>query len=138
MAEIAACLGCAVLCCTVRKQITILKTLPSTTLPLPVKNRTDRKREVTANMKVRMSLFVKRNPFKTAHELHNEVFGWSGISERRIQEVLKNLLGLPSRVAATKPMLTENKIKKQLTFAKSTYTGGRRSRGSLCTRMSQP
>jgi hypothetical protein len=69
-------------------------------------------------MKIRMSLFVKRNPFKTACELRNKVFGWSVVSVRRIQEILKNELGLPSRVAAKKPMLTEKMVKKQLAFCK--------------------
>jgi hypothetical protein len=45
------------------------------------------------------------------------VFGWSKILARRIQEVLKNRLGLPSRVAVKKPMLRGNG-KKQLAFCK--------------------
>jgi transposase len=46
------------------------------------------------------------------------VFGWSEISVRRIQEVLKKELGLPSRVAAKKPMLTEKMVKKRLAFCR--------------------
>jgi hypothetical protein len=66
---------------------------------------------------IRMNLSVKKNLFKTASELSNEVFGLSKILARRIQEVLKNLLGLPSRVAVKKPMLMGNG-KKRLAFCK--------------------
>jgi hypothetical protein len=73
-------LGCAP--SAVRKHITILETLPST--PLPAKKRTVRMRKVTVNMKIRMSLSVKKKPVKTTRKLRNEVFGWSGILVRRI------------------------------------------------------
>ncbi len=114
--EVAACLSHAP--SAIRKHIAVLKTLPLTAPPPPAKKRTDRKRKVTTNMKVRMGLFVKRNPFKTARELRNEVFGWSKISVRSIQEILKNELGLPSRVATKKPMLTKKMVKKRLAFCK--------------------
>jgi hypothetical protein len=56
--------------------------------------------------------------FKTACELFNEVFGWSKISVRRIQEILKDKLGISSRVAAKKLMLTKKMVKKRLPFCK--------------------
>jgi hypothetical protein len=37
---------------------------------------------------------------------------------RRIQEVLKNKLSLPSRIAAKKAMLTKETVKKWLVFCK--------------------
>jgi hypothetical protein len=92
--------------------------LPPTTPRPPAKKRTNRKRKVTANMMIRTSLFVQRNPFKTAHELHNNIFGLSNILVRRIQDVLKNKLGLPSWVAKKKPMLTEKMVKKRLALYK--------------------
>jgi transposase len=66
----------------------------------------------------RLKIYVTRNPFKTARELKNEVFGWEEISVRRIQEILKDKLKLPSRAAAKKPMLTKAMVKKRLSFCK--------------------
>jgi hypothetical protein len=70
----------------VRKHVAVLKKLPPTvpppTAPLqptvpppPTKVRTGRKRKVTVRMTERLKICVTRNPFKTARELKNEVYG---------------------------------------------------------------
>jgi hypothetical protein len=65
-----------------------------------------------------LSLFVKRNLLKTACEQYRKVSGWSKISLRRIEEILKDKLGISSRVAAKKLMLTKKMVKKRLPFCK--------------------
>ncbi len=50
---------------------------------------------------------MQKNPFKSARQLKNEVPGWGNISVRTIQHRLLENLGLPSRKAAKKLLLTE-------------------------------
>jgi hypothetical protein len=44
--------------------------------------------------------------------------GFDAISVRRIQELLKKKLKMPSRAAAKKPLLTKKMVKKRLAFCK--------------------
>ncbi len=96
--EIAAWLGRAA--SAIRKHVAVFRKLLLTLPPPPSKARTGRKGKVTARMTERLKIYVTRNPFKTARELKKEVFGWEEISVRRIQEILKDHLKLPSRAAA--------------------------------------
>jgi hypothetical protein len=57
-------------------------------------------------------------PLKTAKELKNEVAGWSHVSVRSIQDIVKKRLGMPSRCAAKKPLLTDKIVGKRMTFYK--------------------
>ncbi len=57
-------------------------------------------------------------PFKTGRELKAEVQGWSNLSVRKIQRVCKEKLGLPSRCAAKKSLLTAKMLKKRIAFCK--------------------
>ena len=50
---------------------------------------------------------MHKYPFKTGKELKREVAGFQEMSMRRIQEVLRSRLALPSRAAPAKPLLTE-------------------------------
>ena len=44
--------------------------------------------------------------------------GWDHVSVRRIQEICQKRLGLPSRSAAKKPLLTDKMVKKRLAFCR--------------------
>ena len=59
-----------------------------------------------------------KNPFKSARELKKDVPGWSDVSVRTIQHRLQKQLGLPSRRAAKKPMVTLKMKQKRLAFAR--------------------
>jgi hypothetical protein len=72
---------------------------------------TDRERK-------RLKDLVQRFPFKTAREVKNECPGWDSKSVRYIQYTLQKLLGLLSRSATKKPLLTAAMKKKRLLFAK--------------------
>jgi transposase len=61
---------------------------------------------------------VEQNPFKSARQLKKEVAGWGDVSVRTIQDRLQRKLGLPSRRAAKKPLLTSAMRKKRLAFAR--------------------
>jgi hypothetical protein len=114
--EIAARLGRAER--AIRKHVAVLKKLPPIVPPPSSKSRTGRKGKVTVRMIERLKIYVTRNPFKTARELKNEVFGWEDILVRRIQEILKDQFKLSSRAAAKKPMLTKAMVKKKDSFCR--------------------
>ena len=61
---------------------------------------------------------MHKYPFKTGKELKREVAGFQEMSVRRIQEVLRSRLALPSRAAAAKPLLTEKMARARLRFAR--------------------
>jgi transposase len=103
---------------TIRKLIKATKHLPvSATLPA-AKKRSGRPKLNSAKQEDRLRRFLLRNPFKTAKEIKKEVPGWSNIAVRTIQMVCQKRLGLPSRSAAKKPLLTAKMIKKRLNFCK--------------------
>jgi hypothetical protein len=74
--------------------------------------------KVSAIMKDRLRRHVLRHPFKRAKQLRRDVIRWWKISVRTNQHVLQKELGLPSRVAAKKPLLTIPMVKKPLRFRK--------------------
>ena len=81
---------------------------------------------------------VQKNPRLTALEfknLHPELL--ENVAVHTIQHRLQKGLGLPSRKAAKKPLLTERMKKQRIAFAKkySTFTGRLRSGKELCFRM---
>jgi transposase len=100
----------------VRKHIAAFKKLPPTTPPFSFKKRPGPKSKIDIRMKDRLRRYVSQFPFKTAKELKNEVGGWSNISVRIIQHVLQKQLGLPSRKASKKPLLTQKMLEKRLKF----------------------
>jgi hypothetical protein len=58
-------------------------------------------------------------PYNTrSRELKEVVIGWSTISVRTIQKICPKKLGLPSRCAAKKPLLTIQMVKKRIAFSK--------------------
>jgi hypothetical protein len=61
----------------------------------------------------RLRRYILHNPFKTARELKGEVPGFVDISVRTIQHICQKRLGLPSRCAAKKPLLTAKIVKKK-------------------------
>jgi hypothetical protein len=69
-------------------------------------------------MKDRWRRYVLQHPFKSAKQLRRNIIGWQRISVRSIQHVLQKEPGLPSRVAAKKPLLTLPMVKKHLRFYK--------------------
>jgi transposase len=95
-----------------------MKKLPPNSLPPPAAARSGRPMKATDRERKRLKDFVQRFPFKTAREVKNECPGWDSKSVRYIQYTLQKLLGLPSRSAAKKPLLTAAMKKKRLSFAK--------------------
>ena len=102
----------------VRKVIRDNKTLPITATPPPPKKRTGRPAAATATQEERLRRYVLKHPFKTARELKREVSGWHDVSIRTIQKVCQKKLGMPSRSAAKKPLLTAAMVKKRLSFCR--------------------
>jgi hypothetical protein len=72
----------------------------------------------TAVQENRLRRYLIAHPFKTAKELKNEVAGWSHVSVRSIQDICKKRLGMPSRCAAKKPLLTDKMVRKRMSFCK--------------------
>ena len=102
----------------VRQQVRRLKSLPPKSPLLPPKVTQGRPAVTSKEQDERLRRYVLRNPFKTAREIKNELPGWSDISVRLIQKRLKHKLGLPSRRAAKKPLLTMKMKAKRLQFAR--------------------
>jgi hypothetical protein len=88
-------------------------------------------------MKDRLRSYVLQHPFKSAKQLRRNIIGWQRISVRSIQHVLQKDPGLPSRVAAKKPLLTLPMVKKHLRVCKSTRSGQRKTGLVSCSLMSQ-
>jgi hypothetical protein len=65
----------------------------------------------------RLGLYIVRHPFKIARE-KGEVPGFADIFVRSIKHMCQKRLGLPSRCAAKKPLLTAKMVKKRLAFCK--------------------
>jgi transposase len=103
---------------TVRRIIREVKDLPVSANPPPPKKRSGRPRLTNRKLDERLRRYLLRYPFKTAKELKTEVVGWQNVSVRTIQKVCKVRLGLPSRCAAKKPLLTAKMVKKRLSFCK--------------------
>jgi transposase len=95
-----------------------LKELPPKATPPPPRGRSGRPSKTTTIQDIRLKNYVQKNPFKSARQLKNEVPGWGDISVRTIQHRLQKKLGLPSRRAAKKPLLTEAMKRKRLAFAR--------------------
>ena len=80
---------------------------------------------------------MQKDPRLTALELknlHPELL--ENVAVRTIQHRLQKSLGLPSRKAAKKPLLTERMKKQRIAFSKkNTFTGRLRSGKELCFRM---
>ena len=102
----------------VRKIIAKLRELPVGSPPLAVIKKSGRPSKTSPRKLKRLQQYVNSNPFKTAKEVRREVVGWSGVSVRTIQRTLQKKLGLPSRRAAAKPLLTPAMVKKRLSFCK--------------------
>lgn len=94
------------------------KDLPITSPPTPPKKRSGRPRHHSHVQEDRLRRYLLRHPFKTAKQLKLEVPGWSDAAVRTIQDICNKRLGLPSRSAAKKPLLTEKMIRKRLAFCK--------------------
>ena len=102
----------------VRKIYRQLRDLPDDADPPPASPRSGRPRMTTDRQDEKLRRYVQRFPFKSAKELQREVHGFKNMSVRRIQEVLRGRLGLPSRAAAEKPLLTEAMARKRQRFAR--------------------
>jgi hypothetical protein len=98
--------------------LSVLKSLPPNATPPPPKARSGRPSKTNFRQDLRLKRYVEKFPFKSARELKNEVQGWHDVSVRTIQEWLQKRMGLPSRRAAKKPLLTEAMKRKRLAFAK--------------------
>jgi transposase len=86
--------------------------------PSPPKKRSGCPRHHTNVQEERLCRYILRHPFKTAKQIKKEVPGWSNASVHTIQDICNKRLGLPSRCAAKKPLLTEKMVKKRLAFCK--------------------
>ena len=102
----------------VRRIVASIRDLPEFAPPTPAAKRSGRPRAATFKQEKRLKNYVMANPFKTAKELKREVPGWESKSVRVIQQTLRTRLGLPSRCAAAKPLLTAPMVKKRLAFCK--------------------
>jgi transposase len=102
----------------VRRIIRLIKGLPMSAALEPPKKRSGRPRLTNHKQDERLRRYLLRYPFKTAKELKAEVSGWENISVRTIQKICKTRLGMPSRSAAKKPLLTAKIVKKRLIFCK--------------------
>lgn len=103
---------------TIRRLRAELKELPPGASPPARRPVPGRPRATTDAEDQRLKRYVMRFPSKTAKELIQEVEGFQDRSARFVQDRLKRVLGLPSRRAAKKPLLTEKMKKKRLAFAK--------------------
>ncbi len=102
----------------VRIHLSVLKKLPPNAPPPPPKPRSGRPSKTSKTQDQRLKAYVEKYLFKSARQLKNEVVGWADVSVRTIQERLQKKLGLPSRRAAKKPLLTDAMKKKWLAFAR--------------------
>lgn len=91
----------------VRKIAAKLREVPLSSTPPPAKRRSGRPRLTDPRQDELLRRYVLKHPFKTAKDLKREVPGFAAMSVRRLQEILRHRLNLPSRVAAAKPLLTE-------------------------------
>ena len=95
-----------------------MKDVPLSSSPPRPKQRSGRPRLTTSRQDEQLRRYVNKNPFKTAKELKREVPGFQQMSVRRIQDVLRSRLDLPSRCAAKKPLLTDRMALARMRFAK--------------------
>lgn len=102
----------------VRKWVVKLRSYPPTMTPPPAKRRCGRPRLTTPKQDLLLRHHVLRHPFKTAKQLKADVPGYSKVSVRQIQKILQRRLGLPSRRAAAKPLLTERMTKQRIRFCR--------------------
>jgi IS30 family transposase len=105
---------------TVRK---VIRDNATTKLPVdatlpPAKKRSGRPSLATSKKEERLRCFVHRFLFKTAREIKEKVAGFANVSVRTIQRVCQKKLGLPSRCAAKKLLLTAKMINKRLSFCR--------------------
>jgi hypothetical protein len=135
VAEITAQLGCHP--DAVRKNVAVLRSLPPLMPTSAFKRRPGGHRKVSAIMKDRLRRHVLQHPFKRAKQLRRDVIRWQKISVRTIQHVLQKELGLPSRMAAKKPLLTIPMVNMPLRFSKKYMRSGQRKTGLMsCSLMS--
>ena len=92
--------------------------LPLTATPPPPKKRSGRRRLTNAKQDEKLRSTLYANPFLTAKELKRKVKGFENVSVRTIQEICQKRLGMPSRSAAKKPLLTDKMVKKRLAFCR--------------------
>lgn len=87
-------------------------------MPAAAKPRSGHPSMSSLSQESRLKSYALKYPFKTAQQPKKEVPGWSHVAVRTIQDRLQKKLGLPSRRAAKKPMLTEPMKRKRLAFAR--------------------
>ena len=75
-------------------------------------------RKVNKRIKRRMKALLKINPFLTPFGLQQRIPGLRNVSLRTIRQVILKELGIPSRLAAKKPHLTEAQKECRLGWAK--------------------
>ena len=81
-------------------------------------------RKVNDRMKKKIKEAIDRDPFLTPHGLRREIPGLMKVSKETIRRVIAKELGIPSRMTATKPHLTEAQRERRLDWAqrKRTWT----------------
>ncbi|KAG0710343.1 Transposable element Tcb1 transposase [Chionoecetes opilio] len=103
---------------TIQRLCKEARDLPPTVVP-QYKKRPGRKKKTSQLTDKLLKLAVTWNPRLTPKELKSmypELL--KDVTIRKVQHRLKHHLGLPSRVAALKPLLTDKMRRKRLTFAK--------------------
>ena len=102
----------------VRKMAASLRQLPVDATPPPAKARSGRPRVTTPCQDEKLRQFINKFFFKRAKEVKREVPGYMKLLVRRIQAILKERLKIPSKAAASKPLLTEAMCRKRIRFAR--------------------
>jgi hypothetical protein len=92
------------------------KGLPVNSTPLP--DQSGRPSQTSTTQDRRLKSYAEQNLLKSARQLKFEVAGWADVSVCTIHDHLLKKLGLPSRRAAKKPLLTSAMRKKRLAFAR--------------------
>ena len=67
-------------------------------------------RKIYDKVKLTMKRLVKADPFLTAKEIKTKITALKVISNRWVNKILSNELGMKSFVAPKKPMLTPNQV----------------------------
>ena len=88
----------------------------------PAKRRSDpgtgtKNRKITDELKALIKRKLKADPFLTPYGLQREIPGLRKISKRTIRRCIATELGIPSRIAAKKPFLTEAQKARRLSWA---------------------
>ena len=87
----------------------------------PAKRRSDpgsgRPRKLTKELKAKIKRKLNADPFLTPYGLQNMIPGLRNISKRSIRRCIAKELGIPSRIAAKKPFLTEAQKARRLSWA---------------------